>query len=504
MVQPAVRQKVQAIRRDFIEGRSDSLLLAQKLNLSRETVNKYRREFREIQCRYPHKLHDYKFRLPKQKQARPANPRYTEMISLLPELMDHSKTRQVQLIPLWKDYRKLRPKGYSLTQFTIYYIAWRRKTNACIYTHRRLREISLEDQLTLGKWKNGKNAEWKRATVLLGSLAGRNVHEMAKQVEMSVCAVVRWIGHYQEKGLVGMIHIPAGINPAIIARTKIKQDNLIKLLHQSPSLHGINRTSWRLPDLSSAYAKVYGEAMAPTTVSANLKKLGIGYVKSREVLTSPDPKFREKLEHIQYILSHLKSDEKFFSVDEYGHFSVKLKGGRSHAKEIVIIPQVQKSKGWLIVTAALELSTNQVTHFYSRKKDTGEMIKLLKLLREQYLNMARLYISWDAATWHSSKLLTQYIAAITETPFIELAPLPNSAQFLNVIESVFSGLAKAVIHNSDYPQVEDCMLAIDRHFVERNAHFLAHPQKAGKMIWGKERVKPVFDEANNCRYHNMR
>lgn len=34
----------------------------------------------------------------------------------------------------------------------------------------------------------------------------------------------------------------------------------------------------------------------------------------------------------------------------------------------VVVPQNQKSKGWLIVTAALELAGNQVMHFYSLKK----------------------------------------------------------------------------------------------------------------------------------------
>jgi hypothetical protein len=40
------------------------------------------------------------------------------------------------------------------------------------------------------------------------------------------------------------------------------------------------------------------------------------------------------------------------------------------------------------------------------------------------------------------------------TPYIETAPLPAGAQFLNVIESVFSGMARAIIHNSDCPSVE--------------------------------------------------
>lgn len=85
------------------------------------------------------------------------------------------------------------------------------------------------------------------------------------------------------------------------------------------------------------------------------------------------------------------------------------------------------------------------------------------------------------------------------TSLVELAPLPSSAQFLNVIESVFSGMAKAVIHNSDYQSVEECKLAIDRYFVERNQVFLENPKRAGKTIWGEEVVCPMFKESNNCK-----
>jgi hypothetical protein len=59
----------------------------------------------------------------------------------------------------------------------------------------------------------------------------------------------------------------------------------------------------------------------------------------------------------------------------------------------------------LILTAALELSTNQVTHFYSEKKDTAEMIKLHEVLLEKYAGVAKIYFSWDAASWHASKAL---------------------------------------------------------------------------------------------------
>ena len=79
-----------------------------------------------------------------------------------------------------------------------------------------------------------------------------------------------------------------------------------------------------------------------------------------------------KVEKIVKILSELKSGEAFFSIDEFGPFAVKRRGGRKRVApgEDYAIPQRQRSKGSPITTAALELSRNQVTHFYSDKKNT--------------------------------------------------------------------------------------------------------------------------------------
>lgn len=89
-------------------------------------------------------------------------------------------------------------------------------------------------------------------------------------------------------------------------------------------------------------------------------------------------------------------------------------------------------------------------------------------------------------------------------PLVELAPLPSNSQFLNVIESVFSGLAKAVIHNSDYQSRKDAKTAIDRHFRERNRYFRQNPKRAGNKIWGKERVPALFSAGQNCKDPNWR
>jgi hypothetical protein len=80
-----------------------------------------------------------------------------------------------------------------------------------------------------------------------------------------------------------------------------------------------------------------------------------------------------------------------------------------------------------------------------------------------------------------------------------VVPLPSCAPFLNVIEAVFSGMARAVIHNSNYPSAVEAKMAIDRYFAERNAHFQAYPERAGEWVWGLERQPAVFSEANNCK-----
>jgi hypothetical protein len=227
------------------------------------------------------------------------------------------------------------------------------------------------------------------------------------------------------------------------------------------------------------------------------------------VLTSNDPEYKSKMAKITRILRRMGVNDRFFSVDEYGPFAVRQHGGRQRVRrgEYPTIPQYQTSKGRLIVTAALELSTNQVTHFYSTKKDTEEMITLLRMLLRQYSGCRRVYFSWDAASWHSSKKFLAEVRRVNnaayrklnDTPMVKLAPLPARAQFLNVIESVFSGMSQSIIQNSDYESLSAAQSAIDRYFQERNEYFRKNPKRAGNKIWGKELVPSKFSEAHNCK-----
>jgi transposase len=328
--------------------------------------------------------------------------------------------------------------------------------------------------------------------------------ELADKIESTTCTLRRWLHIYNTQGLKGLDRngdeCPISIDK--VNEIEKKMDNVVFLVRQSPRTYGIDRASWFISDLALAYKQEYGQFIAQSTVSVYLKRRGIRYKRSREVIVSNDPDFKVKYAEIKRILSNLGEREKFFSIDEYGPSSIRPKGGRQLAfkGDQPTFQGVMKGKGYIICTCALELSTNQLTWFYSPQKNTKEMIRLIEALSKKYHDQETLYLSWDAASWHASKELLEYLQTIeSKLPAIVLAPLPARAPHMNVIESVFGGMAKSVMHNSNYGSIAECQSAIDCYFNKRNQHFLNNPKQAGFKIWGKERVKPVFDKANICK-----
>jgi transposase len=350
----------------------------------------------------------------------------------------------------------------------------------------------------------GKLSLRNRALAILGKEKGFSIRIVANVLHMSRITVVKCCRSYSESGWKSLTIKKKSSN----AKSNIDTNKqaIFSLLHSPPSAHGFNRTTWRMIDLQDVLRR-QGASMCKDVIHTIIKEAGYRWRRARVVLTSRDPEYRTKVAAIEKILSMLGQDEAFFSIDEYGPFAVKHKGGTKRVArgENYVVQQWQKSKGWMILTAALELSRNQVTHFYSFKKNTDEMIKMADLLRSQYSSCSTIYLSWDAASWHISKKLVAHLEKVNKKaardgcPVVKTAPLPSGAQFLNVIESVFSGMARAIIHNSDYPSVEAARSGIDRYFAERNLHFLQHAKRAGKKIWGRERVPSEFQESQNCK-----
>ncbi len=298
-------------------------------------------------------------------------------------------------------------------------------------------------------------------------------------------------------------------NPAEPKELRAATRALIEILHHKPKVYGINRSNWSRRSLAEAFERRYGQRVSASTVGRLLKEAGLSWKKSRRVLTSPDPNYREKVELLLNTLQSLKTDEELFFIDELGPLQVKRYGGKSYTprKATPTHPQNPHVKGSITLYGALSATTNQVTWFYGKSKDSAGIIDLTEMLFNRYHTKSKIYLTWDAASWHGSDELVQWAdnlntwnRASGAGPVIEFVPLPSSAQFLDVIEAVFSGMKRAVIHHSDYQSEEEVKTAISTHFRERNEFFKQNPRRAGKKIWEID----FFQDHNHIRSGNYR
>src|ERR1039458_581614 len=126
---------------------------------------------------------------------------------------------------------------------------------------------------------------------------------------------------------------PAGSNHQQIAESAGLQPvvrALIEILHHNPKVYGINRSNWTLWSLAEAFGKQYGQRPSISRVGQLLKGAGLRWKKSRQVLMSPDPKYKEKVELLLKTLQSLKADEDLFFIDEMGPLAVRRHGGRCY------------------------------------------------------------------------------------------------------------------------------------------------------------------------------
>ena len=283
-----------------------------------------------------------------------------------------------------------------------------------------------------------------RSLIVSRVLSGCPAASVAREFQVTSKTVLKWTARFRAHGRAGLDDRSS--KPHRIARRHLQpgselNDAVFALLHTPPRESGFNRTTWRLADLHSAL-KMQGVLTSRNNLSLVIRKAGYQWKQARVTLTSSDPLYRAKVDAIKKVLSDLKEDEAFFSIDEFGPFAIRMRGGKALQPPGCIrhVPQWQKSRGSLIVTAALELSRNQIIHFYSDRKNSAETCKLVDQVRRQYKGYRRIYLSWDAAPWHSSEELRSRVeffngwADHDEAPQIEILPLPAQAQFLNVIE----------------------------------------------------------------------
>lgn len=360
----------------------------------------------------------------------------------------------------------------------------------------KLEFITDKDKKTFEQWRRSRDKrKWEIAVTMLEN-GSMSLVDVSAKIERPMYQLREWIRIFNSFGmeeLKGTLPNQYRRDESVrLEKMAIRTKRLIEIIHHKPHHYGLNRSNWNRAALARVYKDQFGESISESSVSSSLKAAKYTIKKARRVLTSPDPDYREKVDGLLKALHSLSPDEMLFFIDELGPLKVKKYGGRTYVKatDRPTYPQNQNEKGSISMAGALSATSNQVTWMYIEAKDSSAMIDLIEILFNQYHSMKKLYITWDCASWHSSNALVSWLVdfnAETERsgagPIIEFIPLPTSSQFLDVIESVFSGMKRSIIHNSDYQSDTEMKTAISRHFRERNEHFRENPKRVGKKIW---------------------
>ena len=367
------------------------------------------------------------------------------------------------------------------------------------------RPLTKQEKRRLKQYKLGSNKNQRaRAKALFMADEHHIMPEIALATDRSPKTIYRWFGLFKNRGI---DFIETKPNRAKYdAEMRERRDRIVKILHTKPSDYDINKTEWVLEDIAKVYEIKYGKKFSTTVIRRAIKDAKYSWKRAKRVLTSPDPEFREKTKKVLETLRNLKHNEAFFFIDEGGPYAVKKYGGQSFTQKgtVKTYPQFQTKKGSVTFIGALDAIKNQVILFFSKSKDTEAVIAIIKVLFYKYHEMENLYLTWDAASWHSSKKLQKFLDVLNskeDGPGIKVVPLPKQSQFLNVIEAVFSGMKRAVIFNSDYGSDYEMKAAIVRHFRERNEYFKANPKRAGKKIWDQQNFD--LDKLESGLYRRM-
>ena len=211
----------------------------------------------------------------------------------------------------------------------------------------------------------------------------------------------------------------------------------------------INRTTWKVGNLKMWQS---GYRISLHCIRSIIREEGYRWRKgkAKRVLTSNDPDYRAKVIG-SYPSYRPLVRTAFFSADEYGPFSITPSEEYTH----------QKPKGCLIVTAALELCTNQVTHFFSEKKDTEEMIRLLDLLLTEYAGMELYFCRWTLRRAQRDSKESGPRQPAERNEFPSKSRVGSIAIGSPVLERhrVCLWDSRAIIQNSDYQSEQEAMQA---------------------------------------------
>ena len=340
--------------------------------------------------------------------------------------------------------------------------------------HAPVLECSAEDVASLVAISKSRTEEARtveRARIVLASLEGKEMQQVAQELGVSVPTVNKWRRRFALWGLRGLRDRPRPGKPPLYDAAF--RDRMLALLEQPPP-PGMSR--WDGP----AVAEKLGSSVH--AVWRALRREGIYLQRLRSWCVSTDKEFAPKAAEIVGLYLNPPIDALVLSVDEKPSMqAIERPTGYVETDSGAVVRALKstyKRHGTLNLFAALEVGTGQVhtktTDFKKREDFQGF---LDGVLAEQPTDK-EIHVILDNYSTHKKN--DDWLAKFEGR--VQFHFTPTSASWLNQVEIVFSLLQRKALSGASFKSKDQLREAIE-------AFMKKHNERAKPFRWRKREVK---------------
>jgi transposase len=335
-------------------------------------------------------------------------------------------------------------------------------------------ECSPEDKATLVAISKSRNEEARlveRARIILASLEGKEIQQVARALGVSVPTVDKWRRRFSLFGLRGLWDEPRSGKPTKYDATF--RNRVLALLEQPPPPH---LSHWDGPALAERLeASVYA-------VWRVLRREGIYLQRQRSWCVSTDKQFVPKATDVIGLYLNPPVNAVVLSVDEKPSVQAieRLSGyvETDSGKVVRGLKSTYKRHGTLNLFAALEVGTGRVKGKITEYKKRADFPSFLEGVIAEQPADKEIHVILDNYCTHkkNDEWLAKYEGRV------QFHFTPTSASWLNQIEIVFSLLQRKTLNGGSFKSKNELADAITAFISKHNEH-------AKPFRWRKREVK---------------